>query len=440
MKKTDKTENQIDRIKSKLKKARRKDKDLTDFGSDLHKYVLNKRISKEALAKLEQENQVKLPEHFALFLTEVGNGGAGPYYGIYEIDKSLSYTGNTMALDCVLYPRMPKEEWNLLAGPFASAERFTDEEYDAARDKITGGMLNFGTQGCSYDMYIVIQGAYSGKVVYAADIYADTPFFFTYEDNFLDWYERWLDEIILGYDTAWFGYKMPGGESELIQTYEGAQSAETKTDALEGMFKLDKISQEAICFLKSIAEDKKDRNNAIRLICKYSFDDGRPYIAEMIKSEEEEDVLETLKTLRGYGKGSDIQEFVNAIHGCLGMIEDHETLSFAGYILESFGTLTLKDIEPFLCHPNPLMRRSAIYATRGCSDKAENAEIIAKTLTDCDEEVVRDSILYYGVVPHEELLPYYKAIWLKFKDNENFAKNFHGCLKKLKLPEDYFDK
>ena len=158
MSRTDKTGNQIDRIKSKLKKARQKDRDLSDFGSDLHKYSLNKRITKEALAKLEQANKISLPEHFAQFLTEVGNGGAGPYYGIYEIEKALTLTESPIALDCVLYPRMPKEEWNLLAGPYASAEEFSDEEYDAARERITGGMLNFGTQGCSYDMYIVIQG------------------------------------------------------------------------------------------------------------------------------------------------------------------------------------------------------------------------------------------------------------------------------------------
>jgi len=92
-----------------------------------------------------------------------------------------------------------------------------------------------------------------------------------------------------------------------------------------------------------------------------------------------------------------------------------------------------------LSHPNPRMRSTAIYATRSSIGKAENAEIIAKTLTDSDEEVVRDSILYYGVVPHEELLPYYKSLWPKYKDNENIAKTFLGCLKKLKLPKDHFD-
>jgi len=300
--------------------------------------------------------------------------------------------------------------------------------------------LCFGTQGCEYDMYIVLEGEHRGKVVYTTDFNQNHPFFFTYESNFLDWYERWLDEITLGYDTSWYGYKMPGDESELIRVYKNAPTTEIKSEALDGMFKFNKMSQSSINFLKGIIEQKQNCNKAIQLICKYSFDDAKSYVLEMLKSEREDLILDALQTLHWYGKCSDVQEFIGTIIESLGRIQEPETLRFAGYVLETFNKITLRDFQPFLCHSNIKMCRTAIYATRGCSDKLDYTETILKILSSGDKEVVRDTILYWGLVPHVSLLPYYKAIWPEYRDNANISPKFFKCLKILKLPKDYFDK
>jgi len=55
-----------------------------------------------------------------------------------------------------------------------------------------------------------------------------------YETNFLDWYERWLDEIIAGYDISWFGTKLPGEEKALIEAYQSTNSDEEKLEARYG--------------------------------------------------------------------------------------------------------------------------------------------------------------------------------------------------------------
>lgn len=57
-----------------------------------------------------------------------------------------------------------------------------------------------------------------------------------------------------------------------------------------------------------------------------------------------------------------------------------------------------------------------------------------------DKEVVKNSILYWDVIPHEKLLPYYKAVWPEYKSNLNLREKFIDCLKELKLSDDYFDK
>ena len=113
-----KKETQLDRIKYKLEKAMRKDTAFLVFGASSHKYKVDEKLTAKELTDWQAKNQVTLPEPYAQFLTKVGNGGAGPYYGIYSIEKATSYTDrNALTTKCVLHPRMTKEEWNHLTEP-----------------------------------------------------------------------------------------------------------------------------------------------------------------------------------------------------------------------------------------------------------------------------------------------------------------------------------
>ncbi|EGL13420.1 MULTISPECIES: SMI1/KNR4 family protein [unclassified Paenibacillus] len=436
-----KKETQLDRIKNKLGKAMRKDTAFSVFGASSHKYRVYEKLTAKELADWQAKNQVTLPESYTQFLTRVGNGGAGPYYGIYSIEKATSYTDSALTTKCVLHPGMTKEEWNHLTEPLINDEDISDLEYDAARDRVLGGMLCIGTQGCEYDMYLVIEGKHRGKIVYTSDFYPDRPFFFVYEDNFLDWYERWLDEIILDYDIAWFGSRMPGDENALIQVYQNAPNEEIKSKALDGMFKFKKISQPTIDFLESVAEQRQnDRTTAIQLICKTSVDAGRGYLLELLHSDRNEDLLHALQILNWYGKSFDLAEFIKVIVQSLDRVHDPETLRHVGYVLESSGAITLQNFAPFLCHTDSNIQTAAIYATRDCNDKSESWEIIQRMFMGGGKEAVKNSIQYWGLIPHEKLLPYYKAAWPEYKSNPNFREKFMACLKELNLPDDYFEK
>ena len=436
-----KKESQLDRIKNKLEKAMRKDTAFSVFGASSHKYRIYEKLTAKELADWQAKNQVTLPEPYTQFLTRVGNGGAGPYYGIYSIEKAASYTGSALTTKCVLHPGMTKEEWNHLTDPLINDEDISDLEYDAVRDRVLGGMLCIGTQGCEYDMYLVLEGDFKGKIVYTSDFYQDHPFFFVYEDTFLDWYERWLDEMILDYDIAWFGSKMPGDENALIQVYQNAPNEEIKSKALDGMFKFKKISQPTIDFLESVAEQgQNDRTTAIQLICKTSIDAGRDFLLELLHSESNEDFLQALYILNWYGKSSDLAEFIQVIVQSLDRVHDPETLRHVGYVLESSGAITLQNFAPFLCHNDSNMQTAAIYATRSCNDKSESWEIIQQMFMGGGKEVVKNSIHYWGIIPHEKLLPYYKAAWPEYKNTNNFREKFMAYLKELNLPDDYFDK
>jgi hypothetical protein len=136
----------------------------------------------------------------------VGNGGAswgslaaGPYYGIYPLGERMSELTEMperyLSLPAMIKPGMTDEEWKSLAAPLYNPE-ISDEDYDAELGKIYAGVLPIGSQGCCLIHALVITGEYSGRVIYTEP--CENKPFVCFENNFLDWYERWLDEIISG--------------------------------------------------------------------------------------------------------------------------------------------------------------------------------------------------------------------------------------------------
>ena len=81
---------QIQRIKDKLGKARKADKNLKVFGADRHKYVIHEPTTTEKIAEVEKQYSIELPDCYKSFVLNIGNGGigwqnssSGPFFGIY---------------------------------------------------------------------------------------------------------------------------------------------------------------------------------------------------------------------------------------------------------------------------------------------------------------------------------------------------------------------
>lgn len=245
---------QIEQIKAKLLLAAKADKTCKVFGASSHRYFIDQPVKIDEITAFEQKYAVSLPTCYTAFVLEIGNGGksysnagAGPFYGIYKFGENsdeLIYedTEKYLKSNCILSPNMTDGEWDNLIKEVLKDD-LSDDDYKKERGKLYGGILPLGSQGCSYLHGLVLNGEYKGKVV-NLDLDYQKPKF-TFEEHFLDWYERWLDEVICGdllNTVNWFGYTMGGTEEKLIEILKTTTHVTTQKEVLIGLLNKKKLT------------------------------------------------------------------------------------------------------------------------------------------------------------------------------------------------------
>ncbi|MEV0404920.1 HEAT repeat domain-containing protein [Actinoallomurus sp. NPDC050550] len=176
------------------------------FGEEQHRFRLGPPLTAAAVRRFETEHQIALPRGYRDFLMMLGHGGAGPYYGLLPLGSwRYSVRGDLpsghLARPFPLSPgTSPGPQWWRHVG--TPDEPFT-------------GAIPLVHQGCTYASLLVVTGSARGRVV---DIDLDLqPPFFPGDADFLDWYERWLTEIIDGVDSTEWGFStsLPGTQAQL---------------------------------------------------------------------------------------------------------------------------------------------------------------------------------------------------------------------------------
>ena len=168
------------KLRKQLKRAGEEDRDLSRFGADQHEYQLKPPASAEAVAAFEARFHVSLPDGYRNCLLWMGNGGAGPFYGLYSL-------GETEPGQLPDYP--------------------------------SGAVLPLGTQGCTLMTGLVLDGPDRGRVIYYDTDECDPPTVMR-EPDFLAWYDRWTREVIAGYDDEemYFDLYLDGNRSVFCGT------------------------------------------------------------------------------------------------------------------------------------------------------------------------------------------------------------------------------
>ena len=426
---------QLIRIQQKLAQAKAADKNLEVFGADAHQYHLNPPVSEAEVLAFEKKYGVQLPECYRAFMLTIGDAKAkksdfiaGPYYGLYafgtSVDSLLYEKIETyLKAPCNLSPDMTQEEWETLSDPLLPSEEEEeddDDKYFAERAKVFGGLLPLGSQGCTYEHALVLNGKYAGRVV-NVDLDLAQPKF-AFETNFLDWYERYLDEVISGQliddRPTWFGYHRGEPAEVLLNEYEHTTDRKTQTDCLEGVYHkkpplepalLDKIE-------KLIALNNDDRAFLIEILSQSSYERAKPYLQDLVTK----DPKKVFQFVWWYAKDH-CAEWVSVVKELLPTITDERTFDFATYLLTEGDDNFEEVILPFTDNENHQIRSTAYYTLGKSKKKEQYLDTFIKGLQETDTGVLCTVMQALSGVEDKRLLPYYKAIAKHFPEEKDYV-------------------
>lgn len=201
-----------DRIFFLLEAARQFDPEYKRFGAFQHKYRLEPVIAPEVLDTLLEKYRFSIPDDLRWFVTQVGNGGAGPFYGLesFDISKDEHYRAAALPVDGTITSYYDK-------GEFPTSE---EESWDEQYTRFCGGTVYICHPGGDESVRLVVSGKDSGKIIYTVD--DNLKRFFPPEPGsgrFIDWYMSWLEEAASGFAAENHGFTVPGTLEEVFERF-----------------------------------------------------------------------------------------------------------------------------------------------------------------------------------------------------------------------------
>jgi hypothetical protein len=194
-----------------VERLRRTDRGLLVFGASGHRYRFNARATEKELVSFERCWSIELPPDYREFLLAVGNGGAGPFYGIFRLGEwdgagdgepwQSSIIGDASS------PFPHRTTWNEPRN-FSSAPDEGSLEYDRWMDEedaryyspaLTNGSIPICAQGCRLGFLLVVTGEEAGNLW--SDDRADEQGLTPLGEgkarlSFSDWYLAWMDDAV----------------------------------------------------------------------------------------------------------------------------------------------------------------------------------------------------------------------------------------------------
>ncbi|RZJ92286.1 MAG: SMI1/KNR4 family protein [Hymenobacter sp.] len=354
---------QIARIKTKIPRARAADPRRKVFGANGHRYQLAGPVPIADLLALEQRYGISLPDDYRRFMQEIGPG-AGPFYGLHNpCQHATDLVTDPRALQQPSHwkPGMSEEEWTALTLPF-EPEDMSDTDFEQATDALFAGLLPLGPQGCTYYHALVVSGEHRGRVV-NLDEERYLPKF-AYESNFLDWYERWLDEILdgtlLSERAGWFGYRRGGTEAELLAGFRAATDPRQQREYLTGLTRLPAVSPATLDQLTQAyaSPDAGISIQALQCLTQFDYARARP----LLKARWLTDPLRVAQFVYWYAK-KHAEDWVPEIRAVFTTANPNPKLfDFASYLAKTCRTDLAPLLQSFVNHPNPQLSRQAVYS------------------------------------------------------------------------------
>lgn len=165
---------EIQEIAQLIRQLRAADPKYFVFGSELHKYKLRETLSEETLRAFEDKHDLQLPADYRAFLREVGDSGAGPFYGLDKLEEAAAERDLSRSFPLTEASKMP-----------------ADDEVDAVGDEEQPGVLALCHQGCAIYSFLVVRGPAYGTIWNGeCELFAPT------NHSFEAWFKRWAERAL----------------------------------------------------------------------------------------------------------------------------------------------------------------------------------------------------------------------------------------------------
>ena len=193
---------------------------------------------------------------------------------------------------------------------------------------------------------------------------------FVHETSFLDWYERWLDEVIRGdlrqKNPGSFGTTVGGSDLQLVERYRNALDTRERVECLKGLVVKATLGPEALRLLETACahQEREVRRFALRALTKADYHRAEHWLREACA----EDALSVFQNLIWYAEGQ-CGDWLDEGRARLeqpgiGL----EEFRFATYVLGESGADAEPLLAPYRDHADKAFRSQAEYIiaeTRG---------------------------------------------------------------------------
>jgi hypothetical protein len=163
----------------------------------------------------ERGHNVRLPTEYRHFLTAVGNGGAGPYYGIFPLGKMDGLGGSIESwtegfIGVLAEPFLFTDDWNdLQEMPSDELRQADEQEYERRLDQfesrywgssLMNGAIPICHEGCALRVWLVVTGPQAGHLWHdgRSDYSGLKPLRLAdgSRATFSTWYGEWLEDAL----------------------------------------------------------------------------------------------------------------------------------------------------------------------------------------------------------------------------------------------------
>ncbi|MDO4259383.1 MAG: SMI1/KNR4 family protein [Actinomycetaceae bacterium] len=288
----------VERIRRKLGVARLADYLREVFGADSHNYVLGEPIAIERIRKFEADHKVTLPEEYVVFLTEIGHpqfavsegseediGDAGPKYGLFPLDTGYQWgmlTDRNCLHETSCIGVVSDEEWQELFAPLDACD---DDEWESLRRKSHYGILPVVYGGGSDFYGLIVTGTARGAIISSNTDCYDIPTAPNIIGNdFLSWYEEWLDGILDGgVVKSWMQPRLDQDEvfrrlSEYAEQGTIATHSSLAHRMAGGIENLDPENRDSLWHWYREANDERSREWLLALLAQFDYENAKTEI------------------------------------------------------------------------------------------------------------------------------------------------------------------